>query len=239
MGDNLIMKRMKYGLGILLATISMIVNVGGCALAEGDAQAYLRENKAKSAPILPQYAEAYAQNNDMIGWLTIEDTPIDYPVMYTPNEPSKYLYADFDGNEDKKGLPFIDENCTLNSDNILIHGHNMRDNSMFGTLPDYAKESYYKKHPTIRFDTLYEEGEYEIMFAFRDRVYYTHETCFKFYQFINAKDEADFDQAMASMREKALYDTGVEAHYGDKLLTLVTCAYHVENGRFVVVARKK
>ena len=83
------------------------------------------------------------------------------------------------------------------------------------------------------------EGEYEVLAAFYDRVYYTYENCFKFYQFIDAADEADFNNAISNFRSKALYDTGVTAAYGDKLITLVTCAYHVEDGRFVVVARKK
>lgn len=240
------MKRMKSvfsasagrKLAAVLAAAVLLTLMSACALAQ-DAAAYLKEVSRAEKRVLPQYAERYAQNPDFIGWLKIDDTVIDYPVMYTPDEPQKYLYADFEGNETKSGLLFIDESCTLNSDNIIIHGHNMKDNSMFGTLQDYEKESYWKKHPTIKFDTIYEEQEYEVMFAFFDRVYYKHETCFKYYQFINPVDEADFEYAMQSYRDKAIYDTGVEAEYGDKLLTLSTCAYHVDNGRFVVVARKK
>lgn len=189
--------------------------------------------------MLAKYAPLYEQNHDLFGWLRIDGTAIDYPVMYTPTDPEKYLHTNFDLEYSYGGIPFIDANCSPDSDNLLIYGHNMLDGSMFRSLPKYESKSYWQAHPTIHFDTLYEEGEYEVLAAFYDRVYYTYEDCFKFYQFIDAADAADFDDAVANFREKALYDTGVTASYGDKLITLVTCAYHVEDGRFVVVARKK
>lgn len=191
--------------------------------------------------ILSDLAELYEQNSDLAGWLTIPDTVVDYPVMYTPEDGEKYIYADFKGKFSTAGSLFIEDSCSLEpeSDNIIIYGHNMKNDSMFGTLMDYEEEDYWKEHPVISFSTLYEEREYEVIAAFYDRVYYQHENCFKFYQFINAEDEEHFEEAMAYYRKKSLYDTGVEASYGDRLITLVTCAYHIENGRFVVVAREK
>ena len=115
----------------------------------------------------------------------------------------------------------------------------MLDGSMFRSLMKYQEKTYWQAHPTIQFDTLYEEGEYEVLAAFYDRVYYTSENCFKFYQFIDALDETDFNEAIANFKSKALYDTGVTAQCGDEFITLVTCAYQTENGRFVVVARTK
>lgn len=189
--------------------------------------------------ILEKYRALYEENEDMVGWLKIDDTRIDYPVMYSPLDPEKYLHADFDGNYFFGGVPFVDANCTMDSDNLLIYGHNMLDGSMFRSLIQYENRSYWEKHPTIRFDTIYQEQEFEVLAAFYDRVYrQTEEDVFKFYKFIDAEDAADFDNAIAKFREKALYDTGVTANYGDQLITLVTCAYHVENGRFVVVARR-
>ena len=189
--------------------------------------------------MLAKYAPLYEQNHDLFGWLRIDGTAIDYPVMHTPTDPEKYLHTNFAREYSFGGIPFIDANCSATSDNLLIYGHNMLDGSMFRSLPKYESKSYWQAHPTIHFDTLYEEGEYEVLAAFYDRVYYTYENCFKFYQFIDAADEADFNNAISNFRSKALYDTGVTAAYGDKLITLVTCAYHVEDGRFVVVARKK
>ena len=190
---------------------------------------------------LAELAILHEQNPDLAGWIHIEDTVVDYPVMFTPEDGEKYIYADFKGKFDKAGLPFIEDDCSMEpeSDNIIIYGHNMKNGSMFASLMDYEKRKYWEEHPIISFSTLSEEREYEIVAAFYDKVYYEHETCFKFYQFINAENEAHFEEAYDYYKKKALYDTGVTAEYGDRLLTLVTCAYHIENGRFVVVAREK
>lgn len=190
--------------------------------------------------ILPNLAKLYEENDDMAGWISIEDTVIDYPVMYTPEDEEKYMYADFEGDFDPNGLPFIDDACSLDpeSDNLIIYAHNMMSGAMFASLMDYEKEEYWEEHPIISFSTLYEEREYEVIAAFYDRVYYKYEDCFKFYKFINAANEDEFEDAMRNYKEKALYDTGVTAEYGDNLITLVTCAYHIDNGRFVVVARE-
>lgn len=197
--------------------------------AEGDGE----------AQILPRLAELYEQNPDLAGWIQIADTVIDYPVMFTPEDGEKYIYADFEGHFDVEGLPFIEDDCSMDpeSDNLIIYGHNMKNGTMFASLMDYADKSYWEEHPVITFSTLYEEREYEIVAAFYDRVYYKYENCFKFYQFIDAEDEEHFAEALTYYKDNALYDTGVSAEYGDRLITLVTCAYHVENGRFVVVAR--
>lgn len=190
--------------------------------------------------MLPELAEIYADNPDLAGWITIEGTVLDYPVMYSPEDGEKYLYKNINGSFDANGLPFIEDGCSMEpeSDNIIIYGHNMKSGKMFASLMNYAKKEYWEEHPTIRFATLYEEREYEIVAAFKDRVYYKNEDCFKFYQFIDAEDEAHYEEAISHFKENAEYDTGVTAEYGDRLITLVTCAYHVENGRFVVVARE-
>lgn len=190
--------------------------------------------------MLESMAGLYAENPDLAGWLHIEGTVIDYSVMYTPEDGEKYIYANFQGHFDANGLIFIDANCSVEpeSDNLILYGHNMRSGAMFGSLMYYAKESYWQEHPIIEYSTLYEEREYEIIAAFYDRVYKKSDTCFKFYQFINADNEWAFQEAMDYFKENACYETGVTAQYGDSLITLVTCAYHVSNGRFVVVARK-
>jgi len=109
---------------------------------------------------------------------------------------------------------------------------------MFGTLDDYSDENYYKKHPTIQFDTIYEKGTYEIMYVFRSKVYSEEDITFKYYQFINATSEKEFNSYLKEMADMSLYDTGVTASYGDQLLTLSTCDYQEEQGRFVVVAKR-
>lgn len=193
------------------------------------------------AKMLEDMAALREENSDLFGWLTIAGTKIDYPVMYTPEEPEKYLHLNFEEVYSLGGLPFIDAGCSVNpeSDNLLIYGHNMQVGTMFHSLLNYEMKNYWESHPIISLKTLYEEREYEVVAAFYDRVYYTYEDCFKFYQFIDAENQQDFDEAIAIFKEKSLYDTGISASYGDHLITLITCAYHVDNGRFVVVAREK
>ena len=195
----------------------------------------------KEREYLPALQEKREENEDTVGWLTIDGTKIDYPVMYTPQDPEKYLHLGFDQKYSFAGLPFIDANCSLDpeSDNLIIYAHNMLDGSMFRSLMKYEEKSYWQQHPTVKLDLWDEEREYEVLAAFRDRVYYKTENCFKFYKFIDAESEDSYREAIDYYKTHACYDTGVTAQPGDRLLTLVTCAYHTDNGRFVVVAREK
>lgn len=189
--------------------------------------------------VLPRLQEQYEKNPDLAGWLTIPGTRIDYPVMYSPDEPERYLHANFEVSYSFAGLPFIDAACDPESGNRIVYAHNMLDGSMFRTLLKYQQQDFWQRNPVISFNTLYEEQEYEVVAAFYDKVYKKSDTNFKFYQFYDTSDQSSFDEAMAYYREHTLYDTGVTAQCGDLFLTLVTCAYQTENGRFVVVARKK
>ena len=189
--------------------------------------------------ILPRLQEQYEKNPDLAGWLTVPGTRIDYPVMYSPDEPERYLHANFEVSYSFAGLPFLDAACDPESGNRIIYAHNMLDGSMFRTLLKYQQKDFWQRNPVISFSTLYEEQEYEVVAAFYDKVYKKTDTNFKFYQFYDTSDQSRFDEAMAYYREHALYDTGVTAQCGDEFITLVTCAYQTENGRFVVVARKK
>ncbi|MBE7057272.1 MAG: sortase [Ruminococcaceae bacterium] len=192
------------------------------------------------ATMMPEMADLYAQNPDIVGWLTIEGTVVDYPLMFTPADEEKYLRKNFQGAYSGDGLPFLDKDCSMNpeSDNLIFYGHNRSNGNIFKTIMNYKDESFWKKHPVIKVKTLYEEREYEVLAAFYDRVYYKSENCFKFYQFIDATEES-FKEAMDYYKTHSEYDTGVEAEFGDKLISLVTCSYHHEHGRFVVVARAK
>lgn len=183
-----------------------------------------------------KYAAVYAQNDDFVGWLFIEGTNINYPVMQTVEEPNYYLKRGFDRAYSDYGVPYVQENCALGiSDNIVIYGHNMSNGSMFADLCKYEDESFFRDHPIIRFDTLSGYGKYEIVAVFKT-VAYSQEG-FKYYHFVNAESAADFDAFLAQCRELELYDTGVSAEYGDQLITLSTCEYSRKNGRMVVVAK--
>ena len=190
-------------------------------------------------PILAKYETLYKKNKKLIGWLKIADTNIDYPVMQTSNN-EYYLDHNFDQEYDKNGSLFLDKDCNaaFPNTNMIIYGHHMKSGKMFGNLNYYSKESYYKEHPQIQFDTIYEEGIYDIMYVFRSRIYNENEIVFKYYQFFDVNSADEFYSAMDEMARMSLYDTGVTAEYGDKLITLSTCDNSEEDGRFVVVAKK-
>ena len=190
--------------------------------------------------MLPGYAALYEENPDLFGWVQIEDTKLNYPVMYTPDDPEYYLRRAFDGSEAVSGVPFLDGDCPENGGNYLIYGHNMSAGTMFAALLSYAKPEFFEEHPVIRFDTLFERGEYEVMAAFYSKAYGSEEQdVFRYYQYTDLSSPERFGEYVAQVEAAALYDTGVTAEYGDQFLTLSTCSYHTDNGRFVVVARKE
>ena len=183
-----------------------------------------------------KYVAVYEQNSDFVGWLSIEGTNINYPVMQTIDEPNFYLKRAFDKSYSDYGVPYVQENCDLaTSDNLVIYGHNMSNGSMFADLCKYESEEFYKEHPVIHFDTLAGYGEYEIVTVFKTVAY--SKDGFKYYHFVNVADEDDFNTFMDRCKGLALYDTSVYAEYGDKLITLSTCEYSRANGRMVVVAK--
>ena len=189
--------------------------------------------------VLDEYKTLYEKNKKLIGWLKIDDTIIDYPVMQTGDN-SYYLEHNFNQEYDKNGSLFLDYNCSIypRSTNLIIYGHHMKSGQMFGQLQKYAKESYGEKHSIITFDSIYEKATYQVMYVFRSQVYNEDDLVFKYYQFIDANSQKEFDSYMNEMAEMSLYDTGVTASYGDSLLTLSTCDNSQTDGRFVVVAKR-
>jgi len=184
-----------------------------------------------------KYADVYAQNSDLVGWISIPGTRIDYPVMQTKDNPNFYLKHAFDKSYSSYGVPYMQENCDIGiSDNLVLYGHHMNNGSMFSDLCKYESEDFYREHKTIRFDTLTQQGEYEIVAVFKT-VAYSSEG-FRYYDFVNAENEDEFNAYIEKCKELALYETGVNAEYGDRLITLSTCEYSAQNGRLVVVAKK-
>jgi len=195
--------------------------------------------KAHEPSMLPEFQELYKRNPDIVGWLTIPGTQIDYPIMQNQQDPQYYLNHDFDKQKNKSGLPFLDEHSRINdSDILLIHGHHMKSGVMFTDLMKYKKESYYKEHATLQFSTLYEKEEYEIVAVILSKVYRKTDDVFKYYQIDKAGTSDEFDLYMQNIKKLALYDTGVTAQYGDKLIVLSTCEYSTKDGRLAVIARK-
>lgn len=198
------------------------------------------ESEQNSNTMLPDMQSVYDENNDVVGWIKIEGTVIDYPVMYTPDDGEFYLYKNYYKNKDINGSIFIDTHCRLEprDTNLIIHGHNMNNGSMFGALIKYKSEDFYKEHKQILFDTLYENQVYEVVSVFISKVYNVSDNVFKYYRFYNAKNQEEFDYFYDNIKRLSLYNIDNQAQFGDEFITLSTCENSVKNGRFVVVAKR-
>lgn len=188
--------------------------------------------------ILREYAEAYKLNNDLVGWIRIDGTTINYPVVQRPEQTDYYLRRDFYGEKASHGCIYAREQCdvTAPSDNITIYGHRMKDGTMFAPLAAYEDKAYWEANQYIQFDTLTEHHTYQIIAVFLTTA--TLGEGFQYHLFVDAEDTSDFNSFIARCKQLALYETGLSAAPGDKLITLSTCEYTQENGRLVVVAKK-
>ena len=200
----------------------------------------IEEQKNETERML-QVKELQQQNADIIGWIEIENTNINYPVLQGTDN-SYYMTHNYKKEKSKNGSIFLnaDYNWNIPSNNLLIYGHNLGNGMMFQELLKYEKESFYQEHPVIRFTTVEEDAEYEIISAFKSRVYYKSEkNVFRYYFFLNSESEEEYNQFVKNAKNASLYSIDATANYGDQLITLSTCSYYVEDGRFAVVGRKR
>ena len=186
--------------------------------------------------LLPGYKDIYEMNNDVVGWIKMEGTKMDYPVMQTPSKPNFYLDKDFDKRNSKRGCIYAKEECDINtpSDNITLFGHNMQDGSMFACLDAYTSKRAWENNSLIFFDTLTEYHTYKIFAVFKTSANLGEG--FRYHMFVDAADEQEFDEFVATCKQLSFYDTGITPVYGDKLICLSTCEYTLNNGRLVVAA---
>ena len=192
----------------------------------------------KEPEILPAYQDLYNLNNDVVGWIQIEGTRVNYPVMQTPDRPNFYLRRNFDKMDSAWGCVYAREECDIlkPSDNITLYGHNMRDCSMFGDLKEYNSKQFWEDHSLIFFDTLYEYHVYEIFSVFKTSA--SQGMGFEYHNMIDAANEEEFNEFIRTCKDLSFYDTGITPEYGDKIICLSTCEYTLENGRLVVAARR-
>ena len=200
--------------------------------------------------------EAYEKNSDTIGWIKISGTKIDYPVMQTPDDPEYYLHRDFDKEKSDSGTPFMDAASIVGAGdfgtenggtwNWMIYGHHMKAGTMFGQLEKYQDKEFWQEHPEFEFDVILksnmvivENCRYEIFAAARSEIRSKDSSAFKYYQYAGYTDKETFDEFVAGVKAESLYNTGITPEYGDQLVTLSTCAYHTDNGRFYVVGVAK
>ncbi len=186
---------------------------------------------------LPVYLNTVARNPDVVGWVRIEGTTLDYPVCQTPSDPEKYIHKDIDGNYSTYGTPFMDGVCLLTKprSSLLIYGHHMRNSAMFAILQNYTAISYYRQHPFIQFDTTTEPGTYQVALVLKVDA---EGILFPWQDLLFPENEEVFNTAYSMALQNRFYDTGVPINYTDELLALVTCEYTVNDGRLMVIAKR-
>ena len=198
------------------------------------------ENMGTIPEVLPEYAAILQKNPEFGGWIKIEGTQIDYPVMLPKDDSDYYLSHNFEKAEDINGTLFMDERTNLirRSTNVIIYGHNMKSGQMFGGLKKYLNEDYWKEHKEISFDTIYEKGTYEIFAVCLAQVHYQDEDTFRYYDFIEADTEETYEEFLQNITQLSVYKNQELPEYGTQLLTLSTCNNYVEDGRLFLVAKK-
>ena len=187
--------------------------------------------------MLPEYAPIYTMNPHTVGWIRIDGTRINYPVMHTPHLPDYYLKRDFEKNYSIDGCIYVREQCDVftPSDNVTVYGHRMNSGAMFADLLKYKEEAFWAQYPYIQFDTVYGHHTYQILSVFK--ISAAADNGFQYHTFVDM-DQAQFEEYIHQCKTRAYYDTGVTAAYGDKLITLSTCEKGNSNMRIVVVAKR-
>ncbi|MBR5328928.1 MAG: class B sortase [Firmicutes bacterium] len=199
-------------------SLSTLVAAGESAGGEEDAAIFTRD-----------LSPLFEQNSDCVGWIYIADTAIDYPVMHTPYDPEKYLHLNFEEKYSYAGVPFLQGADRLDSDNLLIYGHNMKNGTMFHDLKKYRDYSYYATHPLIEWETANGLQVFSVFAVVRLK------SDDAWYSFMDAADKAEFDEQVARMLKSSLYEIGIVPQYGQQLLTLSTCHGRSKSDRLIVV----
>ena len=201
-------------------------------------------NKGKGSSI--NWDDLLKVNKEIVGWIQINGTKIDYPVLWHKGDDitgQYYLNHNYKRDYDSYGCIFLDYRCTsgMNSKNIVLHGHHMNDGSMFAGLMDYGGTEgnldFYKKHPTIKFDTPQGDGVYKIISVYKTNTLSAHGEFFK-YMVGDFQNDKDFMNYVYNTRIRSLINCPVDVNEDDELLTLSTCSYEYTNFRTVVVARR-
>ena len=248
------MKNFLYSLFIGVFGIAGLTSIAFLLMyaAQSKQQAHLYSNLAavrkqntqqeiaSQSSVQPTSRNLYLENSDMVGWIRIDGTDIDYPVVQRVDEPNYYLKHDFAGRYTDYGCPFMQADCDAlaPSDNLIIYGHNMKDGSMFADLAKYGSKDFWQSHKTVWFDTELGSSAYEIFAVIHTTVQADAADAFAFYRFVDAATPEEFTSYVSACKARALFDTGIFAEYGDKLLTLSTCDNITDGGRLLVIAKQ-
>ena len=186
-------------------------------------------------PPQESFAELLRYNPDTVGYLTIGEI-VDLPVVQRENDNEYYLTHAYSGEEAREGALFLDGANRLSDENLIIYGHNMRNGTMFGELSSFGEREFLLKNAVVRFDTLYENALYVPFAMFEASMDENDGHYFDVRQIVF--DETSFELFVLKLRGRSVFDVPVEVEYGDQLLTLVTCSYNDDDGRYIVALRK-
>lgn len=180
------------------------------------------------------------RNPEVIGWIKIDDTDVDLPVMQREGDNSYYLKHDLDGNWDDLGLPYLDYECDIQqSRHLILYGHNMGvgDTVRFSSLQNYREPEYYQEHPVIELDSLNGGQYYKIVAVYAITTRESDGDVFHFNQYVNFADDAAEQEYLDEVAKRAFYTTGDYARADERLLTLCTCTYEMSDARLLIMAR--
>ncbi|MEE1037881.1 MAG: class B sortase [Eubacterium sp.] len=204
---------------------------------------YFNESKASQKEYIEKkevmtLEQLHTENQDLYGWISIEDTNIDYPVMFTPQDPEFYLRKNFQKEDAQEGVPFVDGRTDMeNSMSTFIYGHQMKNGYMFNNITKYDQEGFYENHKEVVLETI-EEGKkvYEV-FAFGKTN--TDAEDFNVYNYLNIYTADQYDEFIRGAKDLTFCETDLIPQFGEKIIVLSTCSYHHENGRYVLMAVEK
>lgn len=193
------------------------------------------KNKVHAEPTNTNQETIYEENDDLVGWIQIPDTPIDYPVMSTPRSPNFYLRKNFYKEKSLSGTPFIGEGLSPNAKSFIVYAHNMKNGSMFGTLEEYEDEEYKNNHRYVYFTTTDEERVYEVVAAFRVML---DSLSFGYYNYCGDWTKEEFDRYFERVFDLSVYNKKDSVSYDNQIMMLSTCSSFIEKERFVVVTKR-
>lgn len=231
-------RKRKIRLGIIIVLLIAVLSASGYYIWQ---EMYSRVQEQKAFDKIHQLVESengrnisllIEKNRDCVGWISVPKTTLDYPVMYTPDKPQKYLRLSFEEKYSFSGVPFLDARCSLESDNLIIYGHNLKNDTMFSSLGGYIQESYSRKHPEIEFETENEKAVYSVFAVVQI------DEDDDWYNFVDAPNSKSFGSYIDAIKEKAVYTTDAVPEFGQQLLTLTTCYGSNKSGRLIVVSVK-
>ncbi|MDD6807166.1 MAG: class B sortase [Oscillospiraceae bacterium] len=188
----------------------------------------------------PKFADLYVINNDLVGWIRIPGLDIDHPVVQTTDD-SYYLKHNFKKEKSDYGTVFLSSGNSIDylDLNTVIYGHSMRrDTQMFTPLKEYKSIEGFKKSPIIEFNTIYGDYKFKVFSVFITNGSTAGDNGYVFnYTFSNLASIESFAGFVAEIKQRSLYDTGVDIQPDDRLITLSTCTYEFSNARLVVIGR--